>query len=339
MVNRSFPALKSPAVLSPMAGVTDVAFRALAKQYGAGLTYTEFISSAGLVRGSDRTLSMAKVDPSERPVAVQLFGNSVDEVVRAAQIVEKKFDIIDVNCGCPAWKVIKTGAGSAMLKNPKLIAKFVSTLVDGVRKPVTVKIRIGVDDNNINAVHVARLVEESGAAAIAVHGRTQKQGYGGVANWDIIKKVKDSVTIPVIGNGDVFTPEIFAQRLNESGVDAIMIARGALGNPYIFTQITDYLKKGSYEYKSGIEQFFDLLPYIEKHHLPFSFVKSHAIQFTKGIVGGATLRNQLSSCQTVDEICSFMEKARARRFLNDSRALPVKLLSSSPVKDTGFSSL
>ena len=303
-----FPRLSLPAVLSPMAGVTDIAFRALAKHYGAGLTCTEFVSSAGLIRGSEKTFAMTLIDPLEKPAAVQLFGNNVEDIIAAAQMVEHDFDVIDINCGCPAWKVIKTGAGSALLKKPELIAKFVAMLVDSVKKPVTVKIRIGVDDRHINAVQVAKLVEESGAAAIAVHGRTQEQGYRGAANWEIIKEVKDAVNIPVIGNGDVFTPEIFAQRLQESNVDAIMIARGAMGNPYIFKQINDYLKRGRYDLKSGIEQFSDFLPLALKYQLPFSLVKNHALLFTKGMANGARLREHISHCTSVEETASFIEQ-------------------------------
>lgn len=305
----SFPRLTFPAVLSPMAGVTDVAFRALAKKYGAGMTYTEFVSSAGLVRGSRRSIDMIAVDESEQPVAVQLFGNTTEEVVAAARLVEKQFDSIDVNCGCPAWKVIKTGAGSALLNNPAQIGKFVSMLVDAVDKPVTVKIRIGIDDQHINAVEVAQIIEESGAAALAVHGRTQEQGYRGAANWEVIKGVKEAVNIPVIGNGDVFTPEVFAKRMEGSGVDAIMIARGALGNPFIFQQIKEYMKVGTYEKKNGIEQFFDFLPFANRHTLSFAQIKGHALQFTKGCSGGAALRAAISQASSVDGVRGLMERA------------------------------
>src|SRR3989338_3412011 len=174
-----FPKLKSKAILSPMSGVTDIAFRVIAKKYGAGLTYTEFTSSDSLVSGNISALKKIKIGESESPVAVQLFGSNVDEVIAAAKIVQDKFDVIDINCGCPAWKVIKGGSGSEMLKQPEKIASFVNKLVSAVNKPVTVKIRIGIDERNINAIEVAKLVEDAGASAIAVHGRTQKQGYSG----------------------------------------------------------------------------------------------------------------------------------------------------------------
>ncbi len=297
-----FPKLTGKAVLSPMSGVTDVAFRALAKKYGAAVTYTEFVSSTSLVRGNKVSWKMVETDSSEKPVAVQLFGHNEEDVVEAARQLQDKFDIIDVNCGCPAWKVIKTGAGSEMLKQPEKIARFINKLSTSVNKPVTVKIRIGIDDDNVNAVEVAKLVEEAGAAAIAIHGRTQQQGYTGVADWDVIKKVKEAVNIPVIGNGDVFTPEQFKKRLEETGVDAIMIARGAIGNPYIFKQIDDYMKTGKYEKVSPIPLFFEYLELAKKYNIGFNAIKGHAIMFTKGIVGGSDLRQKLAACHTLEEI-------------------------------------
>jgi len=308
----AFPKLKSKAVLSPMAGVTDVAFRALGAKYGAGLTYTEFVSGTAIVRGNFKSLKMIETSPGEKPVAVQLFGNSVEDVCEAARQLEHKFDVIDINCGCPAWKVIKTGAGSELLKSPEKISSFVNKLVSSVNRPITVKIRKGIDDNNVNAVEVAKIVENAGASAIAIHGRTQKQGYSGLADWDIIKKVKESVNIPVIGNGDVFTPEQFKEKLDFSGVDAIMIARGAIGNPYIFTQITDYLNKESYEKINPIPLFFEYLEFAKKYGIDFSSIKTHAMSFTKGIIGGADLRNKLSETKAVEEISEVLNKFKEK---------------------------
>ncbi len=285
-----------------MAGVTDVAFRALCKKYGAGLTCTEFLSSAAIVRNNRHTMNMLVTDPCEKPVAIQLFGHSAEEIVAAANIVQKGFDILDVNCGCPAWKVIRTGAGSKLLEDPKKIGEFVKELVSHIKKPITVKIRIGIDDKRINAIEVAKIIEQAGAAAIFVHGRTQKQGYSGKANWDVIKQVKRAVSIPVIGNGDVFSPETFKQKLDESGVDYILIARGALGNPYIFKQINDYLKTGKYDKKNGIEQFFEYLELAKKYDIPFTTIKNHAMSFTKGIVGGAKIRIKLATTKNREEI-------------------------------------
>lgn len=304
----SFPKLKNPTVLSPMAGVTDVAFRELAKSFGAGMTYTEFVSSAAIVRGNKNTLDMIKTSKIEKPVGIQLFGGSVEEVVEAAKLVEKKFDVIDINCGCPAWKVIKTGAGSELLKKPEGIAKFVNKLASAVNKPVTIKIRIGVDAKNINAVEVAKLAEDAGAAAIAVHGRTQKQGYSGTSDWDVIKKVKDAVNIPVIGNGDVVSPQVFKKRLDESGVDAIMIARAAMINPYIFQQINDYLRKGKYDAPDKISLFFEYLRLAKKHKINYQTIKKHAVSFTKGIVDGSKLRLKLTKCDSAEELSQVLNK-------------------------------
>lgn len=298
-----FPKTSSPALLSPMAGVTDVAFRTLCKSYGAGMTCTEFVSSAALVRGSERTQDMLVTDPSENPVAVQLFGASEDEVVESARLVQDGFDVIDLNCGCPAWKVIKTGAGSALLNDPEKIGSFLKRIVDAVDKPVTVKIRAGIDSNSINAVAVAKAAEAAGASAIAVHGRTQKQGYSGESDWEIIKAVKQAVNIPVIGNGDVFTPEDFKRRMDESGVDAILIARGAVGNPYFFQQISDYLRTGTYEKDDNrLRHFDEYLELAEKYNIQLGQIKAHAIAFTKGMPGGARLRERLGRSKSVEEI-------------------------------------
>ncbi|PIN81112.1 tRNA dihydrouridine synthase DusB [Candidatus Woesearchaeota archaeon CG10_big_fil_rev_8_21_14_0_10_30_7] len=303
-----FPKLTSPAVLSPMSGVTDVAFRTLAKKYGAGMTYTEFVSSVAITNGSERTLRMIKTSKIEKPVAIQLYGNNVEEVIEAAKIVEDKFDVIDINCGCPVWKVIKTGAGSAMLNNPELIGKFVNKLASAIKKPVTVKIRIGIDKKNINAVKIAKIIEENGGAAIAIHGRTQKQGYRDTADWTVIKEVKEKVNIPVIGNGDVFSPEDFKEKLEYSGVDAIMIARGAMGNPQIFEQINDYLKKGSYEQKNGIEQLSEYLKLTKKYKIFFGGVKTRSSGFIKGIKGGAEIRRKINTCNDFKELNQIIAK-------------------------------
>lgn len=295
-----FPKLSSKAILAPMAGVTDIAFRALARKYGAGLTYTEFVSSAAIVRENKTTLRMTQIDSSEKPVGVQLFGSNVQEVVQAAKIVAERFDIIDLNCGCPAYKVIKTGAGSQMLKDPKLIGTLVSKIVGAVDKAVSVKIRSGVDVKHINALEVAKIVEDAGASAITIHARTAEQGYADEADWELIKKIKESVNIPVIGNGDVHRPEIFEQRLKESGVDYIMIGRAAMTNPYIFKQIDDYSKTGVYQKVDKTRLFQEYLELAEKHKIPFLAVKHHAVQFSKGIKSGSTFRTNLMQCQDIE---------------------------------------
>ena len=309
MNKKSFPILKSRAILAPMSGVTDVAFRELCRKYGAGLTYTEFVSSAALVRGSKKTNELLKVSPLEKPSAVQIFGNKTDELLKSAKILEHKFDIIDINCGCPAYKLVKIGAGSEMLKKPDEIKNILNELSSEINKPVTIKIRSGIDDNHINAVEIARIAEKAGAAAITIHARTQKQGYSEKADWNLIKKIKQAVKIPVIGNGDVFTLEDFKKRLEETGCDYIMIARGAIGNPYIFKQINDYLATGKYDSKSGIGQFFKYLELAEKYKIEFNNIKNHAIFFTKGIYRGAKLRKEISKCRHLKALKSVMAKA------------------------------
>lgn len=276
---KQFPKLQGKAILSPMAGVTDVAFRELCKKYGAALTCTEFLNSTAIIRKNKRTLEMLQTSELENPKQVQLFGNNIEQVVAAAKFCEDKFDIIDVNCGCPAWKVIKTGAGSELLKNPKQIGNFIKELSSNVRVPVTLKIRKGINDNNTNAVEVAKIAEKNGAAAIGIHGRTQKQGYSGEADWEIIKEVKQAVNIPVIGNGDVFTPEDFKEKLEYSNCDYILIARGAMTNPYIFKQINDYLETGKYDHKDKLEQFNEYLEIATKYNIKFKQIKNHAVNF------------------------------------------------------------
>lgn len=308
-----FPKIKGKAILSPMSGVTDVAFRALAKTYGVGLTVTEFASASAIVRSSKKTEQLLRTAPEERPVAVQLFGHSEDEVVAAAKAIQDRFDIIDINCGCPAWKVVRSGAGSAMLEDPERIAAFVRRLVQETERPITVKMRIGIDADHINAVEVAKRIEAAGASAIAVHGRTQQQGYSGKADWGVIAQVKRAVSIPVIGNGDVFTPEDFKARL-ESGVDYIMVARGAIGNPYLFAQIEEYLKTGKYRVLTNVERldvFSKYLALAKEYDISFQQIKIHAQSFSKGQTAGNKFRAAIVQVKTIDELERALQSYRA----------------------------
>jgi tRNA-dihydrouridine synthase B len=297
-----FPKLSSKAILAPMAGVTDVAFRALARKYGAGLTYTEFVSSAAIVRNNKTTKRMTLTDPSEKIKAVQIFGNNQDELVQAAKILAKDFDIIDLNCGCPAYKVLKIGAGSELLKKPEIIGSIVEKLVKATNKIITVKIRSGIDEKHINAIKVAKVAENAGASAVTVHGRTVKQGYSNTADWDLIKKVKESLNIPVIGNGDINSPEAFKEKLEESGVDYMMIGRAAMINPYIFKQISDYIKTGKYKSPDKLESFFEYMKLAKKYNIPYNSIKHHAIKFTKGIDSGSAIRIKMSQCKDIDSL-------------------------------------
>lgn len=232
-------------VLGPMAGVTDLPFRLLCKEQGADLIYTEMVSAKGIYYNNKNTESLLEIAEAERPAALQLFGS--DPVIMsemAKKIEHRNFDILDINMGCPVPKVVNNQEGSALMKNPKLAGRIVAAVSRAIKKPVTVKIRKGFGKEDHNAAELAKILEESGAAAIAVHGRTREQYYSGQADWDVIRKVKQAVSIPVIGNGDIFTPEDGERMLQETGCDAIMIARGARGNPWIFRQARAYLENG-----------------------------------------------------------------------------------------------
>jgi nifR3 family TIM-barrel protein len=290
-----------------MSEVTDIAFRDLCSEYGAGMTCTEFTHSSSVIHGDDT--KRIQRGENEDVAACQLFGNHIDEVVEAAQHVEDTFDLIDINCGCPAWKVIKSGAGSALLNNPDKIASLVERLDDAVSIPVTVKIRSGFDKDNVNAVEVSKKAERAGAAMVGVHGRTSKQGYSGEADWDIIRDVNDATTIPIIGNGDVFTPEDFKEKKEHSGVDYVMLARGAMGNPYLFQQITEHQEHGDYTTEKSLDAYFDWADRAATYDFNANRYKQHAMQFTKRMRGGSTIRKQLSDATTKDDILSVMRDA------------------------------
>ena len=235
--------------LAPMAGVTDLAFRSICRRYGAGLTYSEMVSAKGLYYGDKKTPRLMKGGDDEHPYAIQIFGSDADimaEIIPA--VTEYKPDIIDINMGCPTPKIVNNGDGSALLRSPEKIAEIVRRVSDASPVPVTVKIRKGWDSGNINAVQVAKIIEQNGAAAIAVHGRTRDEYYGGSADWDIIRRVKESVKIPVIGNGDVETARDVKRMFDETGCDAVMIGRGAQGNPFLFKQAAEYLETGAETY-------------------------------------------------------------------------------------------
>lgn len=234
--------LDSPVVLAPMAGISDLPYRVICRKFGCGLTVSEMVSAKGLLYKNEKTFAMLQIGEAERPTAIQLFGSVPEELAEAAKIVEARgADIVDFNMGCPVPKVVNNGEGSAMMKNVKLAAEVVNAMVKAVKKPVTVKIRKGFAAGDANAPEFAKAMEEAGAAAIAVHGRTREQYYSGKADWDIIAAVKQNVSIPVIGNGDIFTPQDAERMLKYTGCDGIMVARGAQGNPWIFSSIKEYL--------------------------------------------------------------------------------------------------
>ena len=237
--------LENPLILAPMAGVTDQPFRRLCRREGCGLAYTEMVSAKAILYKNRNTKPLMEVHPQEGPVVLQLFGSDPEILSRiAAQVEDGPYAWIDVNMGCPVPKVVGNGEGSALMKNPKLVQEILTAMVHRMKKPVTIKIRKGFDDSNANAVEIARIAEGCGAAAVAVHGRTREQFYSGRADWDIIRQVKEAVTIPVIGNGDIFAPEDGARMMEETGCDGVMIARGAKGNPWIFSRSLHFLETG-----------------------------------------------------------------------------------------------
>lgn len=284
--------IKNRVVVAPMAGVSNVAFRTIAKEFGAGLIYTEMVSDKGLIYDNQKTKSMLQVDPLEHPLSLQVFGGDIESIVEAAKFLDQhtNCDIIDVNMGCPVQKIAKVQAGAKLLQEPDKIYEMVKALVESVSKPVTVKIRAGWDLDHINAVEVAKLIEAAGASAIAIHPRTRTQMYEGHSNWDIIRQVKEAVNIPVIGNGDVKTPEDAKQMLEETGCDAVMIGRAALGNPWMIAQTVSYLETGEYESEPDAVTKVDMclkharkLIELKGERIAIKEMRTHAPWYLKGL--------------------------------------------------------
>lgn len=303
--------------LAPMAGIGNNSFRKIIKEQGCGLIYAEMVSDKAIVYDNEKTIDMLYMEEFERPITQQIFGSDRDSFVEAAQKIVKimKPDIIDINMGCPVPKVaLKSQAGAALLKDPDKIYDIVSAVVKSVSIPVTVKIRSGWDSNNINAVEVAKICEKAGAAAIAVHPRTRKQGYSGQPDWNIIKEVKDAVTIPVIGNGDVTDIHSAKKMLDETSCDAIMIGRGVLGNPWLVSQIISYLEKGiiidepsTFEKIKMCKKHLDYLLKIKSEKQAILEIRSHVAWYVKGIPNASELKKKIFTTNTKEEVYKELE--------------------------------
>ena len=309
--------LKNNVVLAPMAGISNSAYRTIIKEMGAGLVVCEMVSDKAIYYGSKKTIDMLYVTDFERPISQQIFGSDKETFISAAKYIYEnmKPDIIDINMGCPVPKVaIGAQAGSALLKNPEKVYEIVKAVVDSVPIPVTVKIRSGWDENSINAVEIAKIIEKAGASAITVHPRTRKQGYSGHADWNIIKQVKENVSIPVIGNGDITSPFDAKKMLDETGCDAIMIGRGVLGNPWLIKECIEYLDNGTLPSEVTIKDKVDMI----KHHLDLLIktkplkvalleIRSHAAWYLKGLPNAKELKEQIFKTKTEEELINLLD--------------------------------
>ena len=302
--------LENNLILAPMAGVTDLPFRLLCKEQGVGLICTEMISAKAIYFKNKNTETLMEIDERERPVSLQLFGSDADLMAEIARQIEpRNFDILDINMGCPVPKVVNNGEGSALMKNPKLVHEIVSKVSKAIEKPLTVKIRKGFTEDCVNAVEIAKIAEDAGAAAIAVHGRTREQYYAGNADWDIIRQVKEAVSIPVIGNGDVDSPKKAEALVRETGCDGIMIGRAVQGNPWLFSQILHYQKTGELLPKPGMEEVKEMILRHAKMQLEYKGnytgmreMRKHVAWYTTGMPHSAAVRRMVNEVESYEQL-------------------------------------
>ena len=302
--------LENRYILGPMAGVTDLPFRLLCKEQGAGLLCMEMVSAKAIFYNNKNTESLLTIHPEELPVSLQFFGSDPKIMGEMAKRIEERpFAILDINMGCPVPKVVKNGEGSALMKEPKLVYDIVSSIVKAIEKPVTVKIRKGFDDEHVNAVEIAKIIEEAGASAVAVHGRTREQYYSGKADWDIIRQVKEAVSVPVIGSGDVTSPQKAEEMVRMTGCDGIMIARGAQGNPWIFSELISYEEMGQVPPRPDKDELRRMLLRHARLQLEYKGeycgireMRKHVSWYTKGVANAARLRDQINQVETYGEL-------------------------------------
>ena len=308
--------LENPLVLAPMAGVTDLPFRLLCKEQGVGLICMEMVSAKAIYYKNKNTESLLEIHPDETPVSLQLFGSDADIMSEMAKKIEERpFSILDINMGCPVPKVVNNGEGSALMKNPKLVREIVSKMSKAIEKPVTVKIRKGFDEEHVNAVEIAKIAEDAGAAAIAVHGRTRQQYYSGKADWEIIAKVKEAVSVPVIGNGDVTDADSAMRMLKETGCDGVMIGRAVQGNPWIFREILSRINDGIVLPRPTMEEMRDMIIRHAKLQLEYKGeytaireMRKHVSWYTTGLPGSAKFRKHVNELETLEGLIETVEK-------------------------------
>lgn len=307
--------MKNPVVLAPMAGVCNSAFRLTVKEFGAGLVCAEMVSDKGIVFKNEKTMNMLYIDEREKPLSLQIFGGEKESLIEAAKFVDQNTnaDIIDINMGCPVPKITKSDAGAKWLLDPNKIYEMVSAVVDVVEKPVTVKMRMGWDPEHILAIENAQAVQRAGGKAVSLHGRTRVQMYEGKADWNIIREVKQSVEIPVIGNGDVQTPQDAKRMLEETGCDGVMIGRAALGNPWMIYRTVNYLETGELLDEPSVREkievcilHLDRLIELKNENIAVREMRKHAAWYLKGIRGNARIRNAINECNTRNDLVQLL---------------------------------
>lgn len=308
--------LANPYILAPMAGVTDLPFRLLCKEQGAGLLCMEMVSAKAIQYNNKNTKALLEIHPEEEPVSLQLFGSDPDVICEMAKKIEElPFAILDINMGCPVPKIVKNGEGSALMNQPKLVHEIVSKTAKAIQKPITVKIRKGFNDESINAVEIAKIIEDAGAAAVAVHGRTREQYYSGKADWDIIRKVKEAVSIPVIGNGDVISAERAIDMMKQTGCDGVMIGRGAQGNPWIFSELLEYERTGTVPARPSNEALKEMMLLHARlqmkykgDYLGIREMRKHVAWYTTGLPNSAKLRGEINAVESYEELEALLEE-------------------------------